>query len=214
MDFGQERPARNGTAGNGTGPPQQDVDPGERPGRERQPAETMPSFPEDGPAGVAVRRAAASPATPTDSSKPARTVAATDPALDSQPDLSHRARHLPARTLHVATEPRRRPARVGDTPFPPLDGSVHTRHSAARPDDIGEAAAVRRAAGWSREGTQWEGAQWAGTQWAGLQGDGAVEDVAADRWPDLPDDSGLWVAPAPAFATDRVRRLEREQRGW
>ena len=158
----------------------------------------MPRFPEDGPAGVAVRRPAAYPATTTtDSAKPARTAAATDAALDGRPDLSHRARHLSARTLHVATETRHRPARVGDTPFPPLDGTVHTRIPAGRPDDTWEGAAVRRAAGREWKGMQWEG-----------------EDVAADRWPELPDDGGLWVAPAPAFATDRVRRLEREQRGW
>ena len=33
-------------------------------------------------------------------------------------------------------------------------------------------------------------------------------------WAELPDDSGLWVAAAPAYGDDRVRRLEREQRGW
>ena len=39
------------------------------------------------------------------------------------------------------------------------------------------------------------------------------DDVTADRWPALPDDAELWVAPAPAFSPDHVHRLEREQRG-
>jgi hypothetical protein len=41
-----------------------------------------------------------------------------------------------------------------------------------------------------------------------------VGEVTADRWAELPDDSGLWTVPAPAFDQDRVRRLELEQRGW
>jgi hypothetical protein len=40
------------------------------------------------------------------------------------------------------------------------------------------------------------------------------EDVAADRWPELPDDGGLWALAVPAFDPERVGRLEAEQRGW
>jgi hypothetical protein len=34
-----------------------------------------------------------------------------------------------------------------------------------------------------------------------------------DRWPALPDDRTLWTAPVTAFAEERVRRLDDEQRG-
>jgi hypothetical protein len=41
----------------------------------------------------------------------------------------------------------------------------------------------------------------------------SVELPTAGRWPALPDDAELWVPAPPAFSTERLRRLDAEQRG-
>jgi len=42
---------------------------------------------------------------------------------------------------------------------------------------------------------------------------GGRSPVPTSPWPELPDDELLWQAPEPERSTDRIRRLDAEQRG-